>query len=143
METLDLELGRLAEAVALQGANSALMKAIGGRQSERRAIEQMLWGSSSGSVKAAIADVREFALKQLQQIRSALQSQHEAARFELSQHVDHGIVLRPTARGDERFYTAEGEWNLVGKYEGQSPVTALRNLEMVAGVRFELTTFGL
>jgi len=46
-------------------------------------------------------------------------------------------------RGDERFYTVEGEWNLVGKYEGQSPVTALRNLEMVAGVRFELTTFGL
>ena len=130
METLDLELGRLAEAVALQGANPALMKAIGGRGPCDRANTL---GSSSGSVKAAIADVREFALKQPQQIRSALQSQHEAARFELSQHVDHGIVLRPTACGDERFYTAEGEWNLLGKCEGQSPVTALRNLEMVAG----------
>jgi hypothetical protein len=143
MESLDIELGRLAEAVALQGANSALMKAIAERESERRVIEQIPWGSSSGSVKAAIADVREFALKQLQRIRGALGAQHEVARFELSRHVDHGIVMRPTACGDEQFYTAEGEWNLVGKYEGRSPVTALRNLEMVAGVRFELTTFGL
>ena len=28
---------------------------------------------------------------------------------------------------------AEGEWNLVGKYEGRPPGTALQNLEMVAG----------
>ena len=46
---IDLELGRLAEAVALQGVTSALMKAITERESERRAIEQILWGSSSRS----------------------------------------------------------------------------------------------
>jgi hypothetical protein len=46
-------------------------------------------------------------------------------------------------RRDAQFYTAEGQWSLLGKSEGRSPVTALRNLEMVAGVRFELTTFGL
>jgi hypothetical protein len=34
----------------------------------------------------------------------------------------------PRRLGHERFYAAEGEWNLVGKYEGRSPVTALRNL---------------
>jgi hypothetical protein len=55
----------------------------------------------------------------------------------------HGILMSPTVRGDAKFYTAEWEWNLIGKSEGRSPVTALRNLEMVAGVRFELTTFGL
>jgi site-specific DNA recombinase len=143
MEALDVELGRLAEAVAIQGANTALMKAIAHRESERRAIEQMLWGSTSGSVKAALADVRDFALKQLHQIRAALHAQPEAARFELSKHVEGGIVMRPTLRGDAQFYTAEGEWSLLGKNEGRSPVTALRNLEMVAGVRFELTTFGL
>ena len=51
--------------------------------------------------------------------------------------------LAEATRGDAQFYTAEGEWNFVGKNEGRSPVTALTNLEMVAGVRFELTTFGL
>ena len=143
MDTLDVELGRLAEAVAMQGANTALMKAIADRESEHRAIEQMLWGSTSGSVQAALADVREFALKQFHQIRAALHAQPEAARFELSKHIEGGIVMRPTMRGDARFYTAEGQWSLLGKNEGRSPVTALRNLEMVAGVRFELTTFGL
>jgi len=61
----------------------------------------------------------------------------------LSKHIEGGIVMRPTLREDALFYTAEGEWSLLGKNEGRSPVTALRNLEMVAGVRFELTTFGL
>jgi hypothetical protein len=41
--------------------------------------------------------------------------------------------MRSTARGDAQFYTAEGERNLIGKNEGRSPVTALTNLEMVAG----------
>ena len=143
VETIDAELGRLAEAVAMHGATTALMNAIAERESERRAIDQILWGAAKGSVQSAIADVREFALNQLKQIRHSLQAQAEAARFELSSHVKSGIVMRPTVRGDARFYTAEGDWELVGKYEGRSPETALRNLEMVAGVRFELTTFGL
>jgi len=118
MDTLDAELGRLAEAVAIQGANTALMKAIADRESERRAIEQMLWGSTSGSVQAALADVREFALKQFHQIRAALHAQPEAARFELSKHIEGGIVMKPTMRGDALFYTAEGQWSLLGKTKG-------------------------
>jgi hypothetical protein len=55
---------------------------------------------------------------------------------------DDRIVMRPTTGGDSKHYVAEGDWNLLGKYEGR-PGAALRNLEMVAGVRFELTTFGL
>jgi hypothetical protein len=65
----------------------------------------------------------------------------QTARFELLKHVDR-IVMRPIRAGDERRYVAEGDWNLLRKYEGR-PAAALRNLEMVAGVRFELTTFGL
>jgi len=116
----------------VQGANTALMKAMADRESERRAIEQTLCGSNSGSVQAALADVREFSINQLQQIRGALNAQPDAARFELSKHIDRGIVMRPTTRRNVQFYTAEGEWNLVGKNEGRSPVTPLRNLEMVA-----------
>jgi len=58
-----------------------------------------------------------------------------------TKHVDR-IVMRPVTAGDQKRYVAEGDWNLLGKYEGR-PGAALRNLEMVAGVRFELTTFGL
>ena len=69
MEALDVELARLAEAVAIHGANTALMKAIADSKSERRATEQILWALTSGSVQAALAGVREFALKLLHQIR--------------------------------------------------------------------------
>ena len=117
------------------------MNAIATREAELKAIEQVLWGSGPGSVKAAISEVRQFAVEQIQQIRGVLHGQVEAARFELSRHVDQ-IVMRPVTRGDQRHYLAEGDWRLVGKYEGR-PGAALRNLEMVAGVRFELTTFGL
>ena len=140
-DQIDVELARLAEAIAVQGVSAALMNSIASREAERKAIEQVLWGSGPGSVKAAISEVRQFAIEQIQQIRGVLHSQVEAARFELSKHVDQ-IVMRPVTRGDQRHYLAEGDWRLVGKYEGR-PGAALRNLEMVAGVRFELTTFGL
>jgi hypothetical protein len=136
-EQIENELARLAEAVAAQGVSMALMNAISSREAELKAIEQVLWGS----VKAAIGEVREFATEQLQRIRGVLQSEVKAARFELSKHVDQ-IVMRPVARGNQRHYLAEGDWKLAGKYEGR-PGAALRNLEMVAGGRFELTTFGL
>ncbi len=141
MGELDIELARLAEAVATQGPTAALLNAINVRESERRSIEQVLWGSGPGSIKAVIAHARELATERLRQIREVVQSQTQAARVELSKHVDR-IVMRPTFEGDQAYYVAEGGWNLIGKYEGR-PGAALRNLEMVAGVRFELTTFGL
>ena len=141
MDQLDLELARLAEAVATQGSNAAVLSAMSVRESERRSIEQVLWGSGPGSIKTVIANVRELATGRLKQIREVIQSQTQAARVELSKHVDR-IVMRPTFVGDQAHYVAEGGWNLLGKYEGR-PGGALRNLEMVAGVRFELTTFGL
>lgn len=140
-EQIDLELSRLSEAVAVQGASTALMSAIASREAELKAIEQILWGSGTGSVKAAINEVREFARERLGCIREVLKSEVTAARFELSKHIDQ-IVMRPVTNGDDRHYMAEGDWKLAGKYEGR-PGGALRNLEMVAGVRFELTTFGL
>jgi len=138
---IDAELSHLVEALAVQGASMALMSAISSREAELKAIEQVLWGSGPGSVKAAISEIREFATEQITRIRGVLHSEVKAARFELSKHVDQ-IVMRPVARGDQKHYVAEGDWSLAGKYEGQ-PGAALRNLEMVAGVRFELTTFGL
>ena len=141
LAAIDAELGRLAEAVAIQGSSRALMTAISAREAERTAIERSLLGSGPGSIKAAAEDAHEFAREQLRDIRSAAGAAPAEARMMLAKHVDR-IVMRPTRAGDERFYIAEGEWDLLGKYEGR-PGGALRILEMVAGVRFELTTFGL
>jgi hypothetical protein len=77
-------------------------------------------------------------MNQLQDIRTVLGAHVQAA----GSSFDDRIVMRPTTGGDSKHYVAEGDWNLLGKYEGR-PGAALRNLEMVAGVRFELTTFGL
>ena len=96
------------------------MNAISSREAELKTIEQVLWGSGPGSIKAAIGEVREFATEQLQRIRGVLQSEVKAARFELSKHVDQ-IVMRPVARGDQKHYMAEGDWKLAGKYEGRPP----------------------
>ena len=119
----------------------ALLQAIDAREAERKAIEEALWSSGRYAVQTALSELRKFALNQLQDIRTVVSAQVQAARFELSKHLDR-IVMRPTTAGDLKHYVAEGDWNLLGKYEGR-PGAALRNLEMVAGVRFELTTFGL
>jgi hypothetical protein len=115
----------------MQGASRELMTAISAREEERRSIERSLVGSGPGSIKAAISDAREFAKQQLKDIRGVLNTQPAAARLLLSRHVDR-IVMRPIQNREERFYMAEGGWDLLGKYEGR-PGAALRNLEMVAG----------
>jgi len=140
-DEIDIELSRLAEAVATQGASPPLLNAIGTRETERKAIEEALWSSGKDSVQAALSELRAVAINQLSDIRTVLRGQIQAARFELSKHVNR-IVMRPVSAGNQKHYVAEGDWNLLGKYEGR-PGAALRNPEMVAGVRFELTTFGL
>jgi hypothetical protein len=132
-DEIDVELARLAEAVAIQGASATLLKAISAREAERKAIEEALWGTGKDSIQVVLSEIRESAMKQLTDIRTVLDGQVAAARVELSKHVDQ-IVMRPITAGDKTHYLAEGGWNLLGKYEGR-PGAALRNLEMVAGAR--------
>jgi site-specific DNA recombinase len=139
---IEVELTRLAEAVAQQGPLPALMTAISSREIEMKELEGKLLGTGPTSVKATIDEIRVFVLSRLQDIRRVLQSNIEQARMELFNHVDR-IVMRPVLRGDDRFYVAEGEWDLLGNDKGRPLEAAPGNLEMVAGARFELATFGL
>jgi len=131
MNQIDLELARLAEAIATQGAAPVVLKTIAARETERKSIEQALWGAGENSVQNALSDIREFAATRLKDLRTILRGQVQTARFELGKHVDQ-IVMHPIGSGGDKHYVAEGEWGLVGKYEGR-PGAALRNLEMVAG----------
>src|ERR1035437_4708583 len=42
------------------------------------------------------------------------------------------IVMRPVLRDEDRFYVAEGEWDLLGNDKGRHLEAAPGNLEMVA-----------
>jgi hypothetical protein len=106
-DEIDVELSRLAEAVATQGASPALLNAIGTRETDRKAIEEALWSSGKDSVQAALSELRTVAMNQLKDIRTVLRGQVQAARFELSKHVDR-IVLRPVTAGGQQHYVAEG-----------------------------------
>ena len=99
-------------------------------------------GTGPGSVRATVDEIRAFVLFRLRDIRRVLHGNIEQARMELFNHVDR-IVMRPTLQGDDRFYVAEGEWDLLGNEKGRPVGAAPGNLEMVAGVGFEPTTFGL
>ena len=139
---IEAELTRLAEAVAQQGPLPALMRAISSRETEMKELEGKLLGTGPGSVQTTIDEIRVFVLSRLHDIRRVLHANIEQARMELFNHVDR-IVMRPVLQGDDRFYVAEGEWDLLGNDKGQPIEAAPRNLEMVAGVGFEPTTFGL
>lgn len=52
--------------------------------------------------------------------------------MELFNYVDR-IVKRPSLQGDNRFYVAEGNWDLLGDNKGRPQRAAPGNLEMVAG----------
>jgi len=139
---VEAELTRLAEAVAQQGALPALMRAISSREAEIKGLEEKLIGTGPGSLKATVDEIRAFVLFRLQDIRRILHANIEQARMELFNHVDR-IVMHPILRDDDRFYVAEGDWDLIGNGKGRPLEAAPGNLEMVAGVGFEPTTFGL
>jgi site-specific DNA recombinase len=139
---VEAELARLAEAVAQQGPLPALMKAICLREIEVKELEGKLSGTGPDSMKTAIEELRGFVLSRLHDIRHLLRANIEQARMELFNHVDR-IVMRPVLEGNDRFYVAEGEWDLLGNGKGRPVEAAPGNLEMVAGVGFEPTTFGL
>jgi hypothetical protein len=139
---VEAELTRLAEAVAQQGPLPVLMRAISSREAEIKDLDGKLLGTGPGSVMTAIDEIRFFVLSRLHDIRRVLHTNIDQARMELFNHVDR-IVMRPIVRDDGRFYVAEGEWDLIGNAKGRPQKAAPGNLEMVAGVGFEPTTFGL
>jgi hypothetical protein len=57
--------------------------------------QRILWGSGAGSVRAAIAEIRQYAMEQLKDIRAVLREQAPSARLTLSRHVNQ-IVMGPT-----------------------------------------------
>jgi site-specific DNA recombinase len=145
-QKVEVELRRLTETAAQTGPSAFLVQAINQREQELRQITDKLLASGPESVDARLGEIRIFVNNKLRDIRQLLSNtdfaDSTAIRAELRKHVSE-IRLTPHEGNPRGHYVAEGSWDLVGKEEGPAHNSAPVSIRMVAGVRFELTTFGL
>src|SRR5258708_2413650 len=141
-ETIEAELRRLTATAAQTGPSPFLIEAINDRERQLRDITERLLSAGPGSVESHLAGIREFVTKRLSDLHGLLSGETTLARTELKKHVEE-IRMTPQYGDGRPHYLAEGAWNLLGKETGPSHNTAPLQIRMVAGVRFELTTFGL
>ena len=95
-------------------------------------------------MEAELAEIRSYVTTRLADIRSLLAKNVPLARVELAKHVRE-IRMQASNVGAERFYVADGEWNLLGSLPGTGPTRQPSDwrVRMVAGAGFEPATFGL
>ena len=141
---LEAELRRLADAVAQNGASRFLLDAIGEREKALCEISNQLLSDGPQSVEAELAEIHSYVTTRLADIRSLLAKNVPLARVELAKHVRE-IRMQASNVGEERFYVADGEWNLLGSLPGTGPTRQPSDwrVRMVAGAGFEPATFGL
>jgi len=145
-QKVEIELRRLTETAAQTGPSAFLVQAINQREQELRQLTDKLLANGPESVDARLGEIRAFVNNRLTDIRKLMSNTAFAdptvVRNELRKHVSE-IRLTPQDGKPRGHYVAEGAWNLIGKEEGPTHNTAPVSIRMVAGVRFELTTFGL
>ena len=135
---LDAELRHYAEAIASGVDVPAIVSAMEVRQRELDSITEKLLSAQPGSIEAQLAEIRRFVTSRVADLKALFSKDIMLARVELLKHVNE-IRMMPHSDGTgERYYRAEGEWNLLGSEEISN-----RQMELVAGVGFEPTTSGL
>jgi len=141
---LEAELRRLVDAVVQNGASRFLLDAIGEREKALREISNQLLSDGPQSVEAELAEIRSYVTTRLADVRSLLAKNVPLARVELARHVRE-IRMQASNVGAERFYVADGEWNLLASLPGTGPTRQPSDwrVRMVAGAGFEPATFGL
>ena len=136
------ELRRLTATAAKTGPSSFLIEAINDREKQLRDIAERLLSTGPRSVESHLAEIRGFVTRRLADLRGLLGRDTTLARAELKKHVEE-IRMVPQYGTKRPHYLAEGNWSLLAKEKGPAHNAAPLLNRMVAGVRFELTTFGL
>jgi hypothetical protein len=113
---------------ALLGASRALtpkaiVAAINEREAELDQISSRKLESSSDFFRTKLRDAREFVISRLGDLRTLLSGDVARAKAELLKHVQR-IDLTPVLAAGERFYLAEGEWDLLGGFCDRKAVGA-------------------
>ncbi len=104
-------------------APDAIIGAINEREAESKQISARFLESRPDFFKAKLHDVKEFVSARLEDLQKLLARDVAIAKTELQKHVQR-IDLMPVEAGGERFYLAEGEWDLLGGSTSRKSVGA-------------------
>jgi site-specific DNA recombinase len=142
---LESELRNLTATAAQTGPSAFLVGEIASRERELRDVTDQLVDGGPASEQETIEELRRFVRSQLADIRQVLNAEVEQARAEIARHAPRIEMRRVTPPSGRRHYIAAGEWNLLGTAldKGRAPHLLGGGARMVAGGRFELTSFGL
>jgi site-specific DNA recombinase len=143
-EKLEGEIQKFMAAIAEGGHSKYMLEQIATREREVAAITDRLLAASPDSIQARVEEVRLLVEEEMSNLRNMLYEKAPLAKTELHRHVDE-VRMAPSNDGKRWYYVAEGDWDLLGN--DPRMVTERQFIDwrpvMVAGVRFELTTFGL
>ena len=125
-QLLEVEIQRFTAALLAAGGAptpQAIIAAINEREAELKQISSRLLETNAYSFQARLRDIREFVTSRLGDLRKLLLSDVGIAKAELLKQVQR-IDLRPVEADGERFYLAEGEWDLLGGFVSRKAVGA-------------------
>jgi hypothetical protein len=144
-QKIEGELRRLAPTAAETGPSAFLVEAINDREKQLRELSDQLLAGGENSVDAYLADICNFILGKMGELRALMAGDPAPARKELLKHVSE-IRMMPQQAGDGKgHYVAKGEWRLFGNQQDalKALEPAYREIRVVAGAGFEPATFGL
>ena len=138
------EIRNLSRAIAEHGHSPQLLRELTARERECAANEERLNQRPTTSANLDSDQVRRLFVERVSSLRELLNTDVMLAKSELRKHVSE-IRMIPENENDRSYYVAEGDWKIVaeGRNLDQMRQYGDWRIRMVAGVRFELTTFGL
>jgi hypothetical protein len=110
---LEAEVRRLVSAVAESGHSNAILEEIGRKEAELRGIGDRLLSSTPESIESRVGEIRMYVKSGLKDLRDVLRKDTALARTELLKHSGE-IRMIPQLAAAQRFYVADGEWDLLG-----------------------------
>jgi site-specific DNA recombinase len=116
-ERLQSELANLSATAALCSPTPALVSDIKARQQELEDITRQLLTTEPDSISAEIGRIRQFVTRQMSDIRQLLKVDVQKGKAALEKYVT-SIRMIPQLEGNKGHYVAEGEWNLLGGFDG-------------------------
>ena len=110
---LEAEVRRLVSAVAESGHSKSLLAEIGRKEAELQGITDGLLVATPKSIESRIGEIRTFVATGFKDLRDLLREDTAVARTELLKHSSE-ITMTPQRDPAQRFYVAEGKWDLLG-----------------------------
>ena len=141
---LQHEIRNLSSAIAVHGHSAQLLAELAVREKEFTANGEKLNHQPATRAPADAGQLRRLFIKRVSNLRELLNTDVVLAKSELRKHVNE-VRMVPESENGRGYYVAEGNWKIMGVDQNLDQMRQYSDwrIRMVAGVRFELTTFGL